>query len=53
MQNVEKELPGLLNALLQSPPAVQKRLIEKHYTPTASLTHALVCEWLGIVAVRV
>lgn len=42
MQNVEKELPGLIRALLQSPASKQRQLIERHYTPDCRLTHALV-----------
>ncbi|KAI3424859.1 hypothetical protein D9Q98_008243 [Chlorella vulgaris] len=42
MQNVEKELPGLIKALLQSPAHQQRELIEHHYTPDSRMTHALV-----------
>lgn len=42
MQDVRRDLPGLINALLQSPASAQRRLIEKHYTPSCRLTHALV-----------
>eukprot|EP00887_Chlorella_sp_A99_P006920 scaffold2.g6920.t1 len=42
MECPEKELPELLNRLLQAPAAQQRRLIEALYTPGARLTHALV-----------
>lgn len=42
MQNVEEELPTLINQLLQSPADRQRQLIEAYYTPECRLTHALV-----------
>ncbi|KAL4439448.1 hypothetical protein ABPG77_008777 [Micractinium sp. CCAP 211/92] len=42
MQDVEKELPGLIRALLQSPASKQRKLVERHYTPDCRMTHALV-----------
>ena len=42
MQNVEQELPGLINRLLQAPAPEQRRLLERYFTPECRLTHALV-----------
>ena len=42
MQSIQKELPGLINALLQSPADRQRALVERHYAPDCRLTHALV-----------
>ena len=42
MQNVERELPVLINNLLQSPADKQRHLIEAYYAPDCRLTHALV-----------
>lgn len=42
MQDPARELPGLINALLQSPAGRQRELIERYYEPDCKLTHALV-----------
>jgi hypothetical protein len=42
MQDPVRELPGLINQLLQSPAHKQRQLIERYFTPDCTLTHALV-----------
>ena len=45
MQDVEHELPKLINNLLQAPAHRQRQLIETYFTPNCRLTHALVSIW--------
>ena len=39
MQDPVREMPGLINALLQAPAERQRELIERYYAPECKLTH--------------
>ena len=42
MQDPVKELPSIINQLLQAPADRQRKLIERYFTPDCKITHALV-----------
>ena len=44
MQDPVKELPSIINQLLQAPADRQRKLIERYFTPDCKITHALVSE---------
>lgn len=39
MENPVKEIPGVIHALTQSPPSVQRETIDVYFMPNASFTH--------------
>ncbi|KAF2799443.1 hypothetical protein K505DRAFT_62869 [Melanomma pulvis-pyrius CBS 109.77] len=39
MENPVKQIPGIIHALTQSPPSVQREIIDIYFTPSASFTH--------------
>ncbi len=41
MQDVQREFPGLIAALLRAPPVALRPLVERHFAAGASLTHPL------------
>ena len=39
MDDPVSEIPGVIQALTQSPPSIQRQTLEKYFTPDASFTH--------------